>query len=116
MVYNDRAINIFLLPTGRNSFSEFHSWAMPDKSMTRDTGLRKLTTGRNADAGITFFHHFGIYYSFFIIIYCSKNVTISSCLWTCFCHLTKVLEDPHSCSAHSCKEEIFGIVRVEPRK
>ncbi len=43
---------------------EMHSWAMPDKSVTSGTGtlmpecrcrLRPLTTGRNADAGLTFF-------------------------------------------------------------
>jgi hypothetical protein len=39
MVYNYKKINIILLPTAKKSFPKFHSWAMPDKSVTSGTGL-----------------------------------------------------------------------------
>jgi hypothetical protein len=54
-----------------------HSWAMPDLSVTSgtelnpdagkpkqeaDAGLGQLTTGRNADAGLTFLRHLRMIY------------------------------------------------------
>ncbi len=48
--------------------SYLHSWAMSDKSVTSgtglcrnaDAGLRQFTSGRNAEAGLTFARHSGI--------------------------------------------------------
>jgi hypothetical protein len=48
-----------------------------------DAGLRQLTTGRNADAGLTFLRHSAIpAFTYDLSISYSKNNTISSCLWT----------------------------------
>jgi hypothetical protein len=49
-----------------------------------DAGLKQLTTGRIADAGLTFLRNSDIpaFTNDFSISY-SKNNTISSCLWTC---------------------------------
>jgi hypothetical protein len=52
--------------------------------LTLDAGLKKLTTGRNADAGITFFRYSGIpVFTYDFSTSYSKNITITSGLWMC---------------------------------
>jgi hypothetical protein len=60
-----------------------------------DGGLRKLTTERNADAGLTFLRHSDIpAFTCDLSISYSKNNTISSCPWTCKVHHFRTFELP----------------------
>jgi hypothetical protein len=70
---------------------QMHSWAMPDLSVTSGTGLnhdaamRQLTTGRNADAGLTFLRHLHVILQYHLVSY----KTTSSFHCTCkVCHST----------------------------
>ncbi len=53
-----------------------------------DAGLRQLTTGRNADAGLTFLRHSDIpAFTYDFSISYSKINTITNWLWTCPCRV-----------------------------
>jgi hypothetical protein len=49
--------------------------------LNHDAGLKQLTTGRNADVGLTFFRHPGIFIQFQHHI--ARITSISSRLWMC---------------------------------